>query len=198
MSTSRKGTRCRHRTAWRDLSVTDLVLEAQAGNEEAWRELVRRFTPVVEHRVRSSGLSSGSADDAVQLTWVKLASSLGKLRDPERLPGWLAVTARNEAINVIRQSARAVCSDDFEDRPEPGPAIDRGLINGDEARTVNSALDELTDRQRAVVELRYLDDEPGSYTDIARDLGMPIGAIGPTLGRALDALRSDPAIAALH
>ena len=40
-------------------------------------------------------------------------------------------------------------------------------------------------------------DPPVSYAEISARLGIPVGSIGPTRGRCLDKLRSDPAIAAV-
>ena len=195
MSTT-KVLRCRHRATWRRADTTDLVAGARSGDDGAWYELVRRFSPLVHRRVSATGLSSGASDDAVQLTWIKLASSFDTIRSPERLAGWLSVTARNEAISIMRRSARTISSDWLDERAASGPPVDQRLIDSDNVVAVSGAVAVLDERQRALVELRFLRDEPASYADITDRLNIPRGSIGPTLKRALISLRADHRIAA--
>jgi RNA polymerase sigma-70 factor (sigma-E family) len=60
---------------------------------------------------------------------------------------------------------------------------------------VRSALGTLTDRQRAVVVLRVLDDL--SEAQVARVLGCAVGTVKSTLSQALARLREDPRLAGL-
>ncbi|MEM9562463.1 MAG: sigma-70 family RNA polymerase sigma factor [Actinomycetota bacterium] len=172
----------------------ELVIRARAGDQRAWDEIVRRHTNMVEHVIRSSGLSPALVDDATQSTWIRLANSLDRINDPRCLSGWLRSTARNEAINLIRKEWRLVPSDrldeivDHDDVPfDPSDASELGAV-------IESALASLSDRQRALVELRYLQAEIEPYADIAEQLEMRPGSIGPTLGRAMQRLRRHPEI----
>ena len=55
---------------------------------------------------------------------------------------------------------------------------------------MRQALASLPDRQRTLLRLLHSEREP-SYEAIGAQLGMPIGSIGPTRGRALDRLRKE-------
>ena len=55
---------------------------------------------------------------------------------------------------------------------------------------MRQALATLPDRQRTLLRLLHSETEP-SYEAIGRKLGMPIGSIGPTRGRAIDRLRKE-------
>lgn len=176
---------------------SNLVRRAQAGDQRAWAEMVARFSPMMHQVALGVGVSSSVADDAVQSAWLKLTRSIDSIQQPERLAGWLRVAARNEAINAIRANWRLVCSDDLE---QAMGSFDSGdeLVSADEALAVREAMAALNDRQREVVSLRYLDEVKASYAEIAERLSMSEGAIGPTLGRALDRMGRHPAIAAVR
>ena len=53
---------------------------------------------------------------------------------------------------------------------------------------VTRALDGLPPRHRLLMRALF-DDAAGSYHEIARDLDMPVGSIGPIRGRCLTQLR---------
>jgi RNA polymerase sigma factor (sigma-70 family) len=60
-----------------------------------------------------------------------------------------------------------------------------------ERRTaVRAALTALPPKQRTLLRLLHSEREP-SYDAISAELGMPIGSIGPTRGRALERLRKE-------
>ncbi|MFX9015974.1 hypothetical protein ABTN29_19965, partial [Acinetobacter baumannii] len=54
--------------------------------------------------------------------------------------------------------------------------------------TVRHALGEMGDPCRSLLTMMYHEDEP-SYQEIAAQLQMPIGSIGPTKARCLEKLR---------
>ena len=49
--------------------------------------------------------SDADVDEAVQRTWVLLLRNADRIDDPRCLPGWLATTARREALAVLRPSS---------------------------------------------------------------------------------------------
>lgn len=184
-------------TSPRDTDLADLVHRLARKDDAAWADVVRRFAPVVRKRIAAVGLSSAQADDAFQQTWLKLAQSIHTIEDPARLGGWLGVTARNEAVNLIRRSQRLVFTDELELGEADESAVDRRLQAEAVAEAIDTALGSLSARQQDVVRLRYLGDDLASYTQIAGTLDMPKGAIGPTLGRALTQLRRHPSVVAV-
>ena len=48
----------------------------------------------------------------VQNTWLRLLENLTKIDNPEALPGWLATTARREALGILRRRGRTVLTRD--------------------------------------------------------------------------------------
>lgn len=92
-----------------DAALTDQELiaalnAAAGGNQGAWNALVNHFAGMVWSVIRAYGLSSASAAEVSQVTWLRLAQHLGRLPRPERVGFWLAQTARRESLAQIRRS----------------------------------------------------------------------------------------------
>ena len=69
-------------------------------------------------------------------------------------------------------------------------AQDGPRMDAERRRALTAALEQLTERQRTLMSLLFADNAP-SYEAMSRSLGLPIGSIGPTRGRALSRLRRD-------
>jgi RNA polymerase sigma factor (sigma-70 family) len=175
--------------------LESLVSAAANGDQAAWTTIVSRFRGRVTRAVRSFRIPAHDVDDVVQLTFIRLHHSVGSLRDPNALAGWLDTTARRETLRSIRATLRERPLDVvvLEDLPAP---VEREEGLGDELRAeLDRALDRLSPRQRTL--LRALGDErEPSYEEVAARLGMPLGSVGPTRGRALQHLRTNPTLRA--
>lgn len=170
-------------------SLADLVADAGRGDQRAWRELVDRFSKLVWSVARSHRLDHADAADVCQTTWLRLAEHLHTLRDPARLPGWLATTARRESLRVIAGRRRET-PDPMPGEPDPDPGYgpETLVLIDDRDTRLWQAFDGLSERCRQL--LKILSSAPEmSYSDVGSVLGIPIGSIGPTRGRCLDILR---------
>lgn len=138
---------------------------------------------------RSFRLDDASASDVAQTVWLRLIENLEKIKDPERLPGWLVTTCRREALRVVKQSERAIPSDFEYDIEDEGPSLEAMLIEDEESREVVMAFHELGEDCRQL--LRLLTVEPAlSYEEISEILDRPIGSLGPTRSRCIDRLKA--------
>jgi len=171
-----------------------LVAGAAAGEPLAWDALVARFGPRLLRVARAHGLSRAEAEDAVQDTWIRLMRHIGGLRDAAAVGSWLHTTARRESLRIHERSRRERPTDEplateTDHTAEAGQGFDAAASQA----AVNRALGGLSARQRALVRLLFADTAP-SYGEIAAELGIPIGSIGPTRGRCLAQLRRDGAL----
>lgn len=179
-----------------DSPVPALVAGALDGDQQSWNRLVDRYTPLVLSVVRRYRLDPGDAEDVVQTVWLRLVEQLGRIREAEALPGWIATTAGHECLHVIKRRKRAVPTDlSGEGRPEGSgaPAVDTDLLVAERHAALLAALAELPERHRALL-LLLLHDPPLPYEEIGRRLGLPVGSIGPTRARALARIRSSTAV----
>jgi RNA polymerase sigma factor (sigma-70 family) len=174
--------------------TAQLVAEAICGDTAAWDALVERYSRLVWAVARSFRLSNADAADVTQTTWLRLVEKLDTIKDPDHLAGWLATTAKREALRILRLAGRE--SPAFEETEElPGP--DEWLAQDpetlalldDEYRRLWRAYAGLSESCRTLLWLVTV-VPLGSYAEVSAALGMPIGSIGPTRNRCLDRLRS--------
>ena len=92
----------------------DLVAAACARDPQAWEEIVRRYRGMVGKVARSYRLSDSDTADVMQNTWLRALERLDTMREPERLSGWLATTARRECLAVLRRAGRELPDGLFE------------------------------------------------------------------------------------
>jgi RNA polymerase sigma factor (sigma-70 family) len=177
--------------------VTALITRARAGDSQAWDALVERYSPLIWSICRRYRLTAGDAEDAAQNVWLKLLDHLDDLRTPAAVPGWLATTTRRECLRILRTQpplAAGYVLDD-ETRPDEQSATpEQEVLTAERQAALLEAFAELPpDGQRLITLL--LAGVP--YTQISRQLGLPIGSIGQARRRYLDKLRRHPAVGAL-
>ncbi len=173
-----------------EVDTTTLLEAAAHGDQAAWDALVDRYVSLLWSVARAHRLSDADAADVVQTTWLKLVENLGRIKDPERLPGWLATTARHECLRQIRRTDRERPTDDqvWESEPAPGAGVDAALLLGERDAALWRALDRLSDQCRRLLRV-LMATPPPSYAEVAAALDMPVGSIGPTRQRCLGRLR---------
>ena len=171
------------------VEVVELVRSARAGEPGAWESLVNRFAGIVWAAARGHRLSDADAADVFQTTWMRLLEHLDDLRNPEALGGWLATTARNECLRVLRQQARVVPTEDDRLPQDSVPSMaDARLLAEERDAALWRAFGKLSARCQALLRMLCAEPPP-SYVDVACALAMPVGSIGPTRSRCLASLR---------
>lgn len=178
----------------------EIVQAAATGSQEAWDRLVGRFMPLVISVVRGFHLTGKDVEDVSQTVWLRLVEHIDTIREPRALPGWIATTARHEAIRVQRGRTQTTPVD-----PGAGGALDRNvestgmddrLLTAERHRALLDGLAELPQHHRELLELMVV-DPPLSYQEISNRLNIPVGSIGPTRARALSRLRASGPIQSL-
>lgn len=172
-------------------SDAELVARCADGDDAAWRTLVNRYRRLIYTIPYRMGLDPADADEVFQVTFARLAERIGSLRDPERVRAWLVTTARRVALNLTgrRRDADPEALATIADTADlPEAEIERLQ----EQQLVRRALDGLGGRCRELLRRLYYPDpasgETGSYESVARELGVPVGSIGPTRMRCLKKL----------
>jgi RNA polymerase sigma factor (sigma-70 family) len=171
--------------------VADTVRRAADGDRGAWEAIVEDFSGLLWSVCRGYRLEQSDAAEVVQTTWLRLLENIDGIREPERLGGWLATTARREALRLHRLHGRELTTDD-ETRFDQGPldaVLDPALaaLLDDRDRRLWRAFGGLPERCRRL--LRLLVVVAPSYAEVAETMDMPIGSIGPTRARCLQRLR---------
>jgi RNA polymerase sigma factor (sigma-70 family) len=164
----------------------DLVIAAQAGDRDAFMDLVRLETPEAYRLSLAILRHPFDAEDALQEAFVRAWRELPKLRDVARWPAWFRRIAVNAAIDTgRRKKAIRIVPLGFH---EPPPAADSsaGLGERDE---VGRAMANLDANDRALLALRFGHDL--ELPDAAAALGIPLGTAKSRLHRALGRMRKE-------
>ena len=172
-----------------DAPVAELLAGAASGEPTAWNALVEKYSRLVWYVVRGFRLDDAAAADVCQTVWLKLVEHCGRIRDPERLAGWLAVTARNEALRVLKQQDKQTPSSFEFDISDPTTTdLDERLVDDEIERAALQAFSRLSEDDQQLLRLLCV-DPPLDYSTISEIIGRPVGSIGPTRQRALERLR---------
>ena len=179
--------------------VADLVTRARKGDQQAWDDLVERYSPLIWSICRHYRLSRADAEDVGQRTWLQFVNHLGAIRDPAALPGWLTTTTRRECNRVVRAARGPQAAVQLLDENIPDKQIktaEQELLAAERHAALREAFTCLSPSRQQLMAL-LIEDPPVPYAEISARLGIPVSSIGPTRGRCLDQLRHHPAIAAL-
>lgn len=177
--------------------LTELVNRASAGDQGAWDQLVERFATLVWSVCRRYGIVGGDAEDVAASMWLRLVERLDSIREPAALPGWISTTTVRECLRVLRARSRQVSLDDERLAEEGTDAVsDEWLLEQERHIALRVAFAGLSQRCRRLLSLIF-GEPPMPYRQIADELGMTVGGIGPTRMRCLDKVRESPAVAAL-
>lgn len=163
-----------------------LVAACIEGRRTAWDILVERYGRLVYSIPKRYGLSDADADDVFQNVFLIVHQKLGTLRDVSRLSSWLISVAHRESCRVARRQGRYVpleqdLSKDAENAPQQAADWERQHCIRDAMRQLGGPCEQL---------LVALFSAPGrpNYEQIAQQLGMKIGSIGPTRARCFKKL----------
>jgi RNA polymerase sigma-70 factor (sigma-E family) len=126
-----------------------------------------------------------TAEEVVQDAFVAMHGRWSKLEDPHRAVAYLRQAVVNRSRSVLRH--RGVQARYVEQPPADVPAADSGALAGERRRMVLDALQQLSERQREVLALRYYLDLDEAA--IAEHLGISRGAVKSHASRGAAALR---------
>lgn len=156
---------------------------------QAFAALFAHFAPRVKAFLLKSGANETLAEDCAQevLTTVWRKSHLF---DPSRatVATWIFTIARNRKIDLLRKERRPE-PEDLPWGPEPEPDADDVIALEQERKKMQSALIQLPDKQRILIERCYFGDL--SHSEIAAETGLPLGTIKSRIRLGLERLRRE-------
>jgi len=163
-----------------------LMARIHAGDESAMSDLYDRYSGVVYGVALRVLGSTTAAEDVLQEVFLQLWRNPQAFdADRGRLAPWLAVIARNRAIDVLRKRPM---EEDIDELP-----ISTGVNLEDEASEriaidkIRGVLAQLPAEQRKALEMAYF--EGLTHTEIASKTGEPLGTVKTRIRYGLLALR---------
>jgi RNA polymerase sigma-70 factor (ECF subfamily) len=164
-----------------------LIARCRQGQQDAWAELVDRFSGYV-YAILARGfrMPDSQAEDVFQEVFARLYERIDSIRDDAAVRSWIAKTAQRLAIDAYRARQRegpAAAA-----MPETGE-LDARLERLDEALDIKQALARLPQRCEEILTRFFIRDE--SYRVIADALEIPSGTVASRISRCLAKLRKE-------
>ena len=166
----------------------ELIWKVDAKKDvSAFEELINHFAPRVKAFLMKSGADPQMAEECSQevmaTVWRK-----AHLFDPSRASAstWIFTIARNKKIDAIRKQNRPEPEQLYPDQ-DYEPDQEAVVELQQETERLTSALGELPEKQRVLVEKAYLGEL--SHSEIAEITGLPLGTIKSRIRLALEKLR---------
>jgi RNA polymerase sigma-70 factor (ECF subfamily) len=174
------------------ISDADLARECRQDSAKAWRELVRRVSPLVYRLSLRMLRSRDEADDACQEVFLRIHRSFDTYDPTRPLAPWVGRITYNVCLRRLGKVSRkkSLTTDPEEiarvsDAGNPGPELQAA---GKEAQALlEEALARLSAQDQALVDLRYR--EGLSDAEVAEATGIPVGTVKTRLHRARGKLR---------
>jgi len=179
-------------TARNDILQTDrdLIRACRTGDARAWERLLDKYERLVFSISLNYGLTTDDAADVTQITFTILLQNLNTLPDEMRLSAWLATVARRHTWRLLARNRREAVNPD-EDLA--GNETLGGIVDNRErwelVEWLNHGLSLLDERCRQLLLALYFDAEQPSYAQVADQLNMTVGSIGPTRARCLEQMK---------
>jgi RNA polymerase sigma-70 factor, ECF subfamily len=186
-----------------DVTRQSLLLRAQAGDPDAWKDLASLYRPLLVGWLSYQGVPANELDDLVQEILLAVVKDLRSFSHSGRIGafrGWLRAIAHNRACDFWKTRSRqqqaaggsgavaALCQ--LED---PGSELN-GLWDEEHDRYVLRCLLDLMELEfqpTTVRAFRRVTLEGATSEDAARELGISVGAVYAAKSRVLGRLRQE-------
>jgi RNA polymerase sigma factor (sigma-70 family) len=151
-------------------------------------ELVASLRPLLTAEAAAEALGCGSEPgDLEQAVWLRLLERLDACGPPPDPPGWLRRAVRTEARRARHRARRETALTG--DPADAGRHDPEGLaLAAARRRTLRDAVRRLPGRCPELMEALLSPRDP-TYREIAGELGISQGALGPERSRCLGCLR---------
>ncbi|MBI3982644.1 MAG: sigma-70 family RNA polymerase sigma factor [Gemmatimonadetes bacterium] len=165
----------------------ELAVLAQAGNREAFGELVQRYAGQARRVARAVLRDPADADDAVQDAFLSALRNLGRFDASRPFGPWLLRIVANAATDRMRRERVRAMEDLAPEVASRDAGPDRLTDRSAMFEALRGALEKLPERQRMAVVL--FDVEGYSHGEIAEILGIPEGTVRSHVFHARRSLR---------
>lgn len=171
--------------------LRDLITRISKGDEDAMRAFYKQTVKLVygmAYRVISNTHEAEEvALEVFMQVWRNASNYNSELSEPLT---WLLMITKRRAIDRKRNISKKLITEEIFDENIAGreDSAELSYIAGQKREIVRNALDQLTQKQRHVIELSYYYQM--SHSEIAEHLDMPVGSVKSTIRVAMVKLRN--------
>lgn len=168
-----------------------LILEVSKGNDASMATLYDRTSSLVFGLILKILADRPEAEEVLGDVYLQIWEKAGSY-DPARSKPvtWIIMLARSRTIDKLRSGARRkeLVSELNENQPSADSNPESKSLYEEKRKMVKNALSELNDNQRKALELAYFYGM--SQSEIADEMGKPLGTVKSWIRFGLNALRS--------
>jgi RNA polymerase sigma-70 factor (ECF subfamily) len=168
-----------------------LIRQTANQDREAFSQLYDRFSSLVYSLAMRMLRMSSDAEDLLQEVFVQVWHQANRYSEERGSPeAWIVNIARSRAIDKLRSIRRMERSFILTDDPakaESSDNVESSAAESETKLTMNSALANLPEAQRKVLELAYFDGL--SQSEIANRLKEPLGTVKTRMRSGIQRLR---------
>ena len=178
------------------LDETYLVNEVLSGSKDAFVKLVRQYEGLVLHIVTPLIGVNEDREDICQDVFIKVFEKLNTFQFKSKLSTWIGNIAYNTSINFLQKKRNILLSNIvspgnetsfFEMSNVEFNNPEQIIIREEAISQLNSAIDKLTEFQKAVLLLFYQDEI--TIDEISQIMGLPVNTVKSHLFRARNSLK---------
>lgn len=169
-----------------DATGEELMLAYARGDRGAFKQLFQRYAPVILGLGHRHLRDAAAAQDLVQKTFLRLHGARNDFRPGRELHPWLLTIAMNLIRDEWRSRKRKPTAP-LDQEPPCESENDAELIKQQRLQALRSALSQLSDTDRLIIELHWFQERP--FPEIATILGISDGAVRVRAHRANAKLR---------
>ena len=171
-----------------DLSDLELVKQCQAGQTEAFDELVSRYRTRVFAMIYNMVHNEQDAWDLAQESFVKAWKSIKRFRRQSSFYTWVYRIVMNVTIDWLRKKQIKGAGSEFDDSiqlkeidpasrtvPKAEPLPHERMERNEIRAKIDNAIGQLSPEHRAVILMKEIEDM--QYHEIAETLGCSIGTV---------------------
>lgn len=157
-------------------------------DRQAYARLYSYFAPRLNAFLRRSGLPPNTAEEIAQEVMLSVWRKASYF-DPARAGAatWIFTIARNLRIDHLRRLRTASAGEEEPVEIETAPSGETLLLTAEREARVREALKTLSDEQATVLRLSFFSEK--AHSEIARELGLPLGTVKSRVRLALGRLR---------
>lgn len=158
----------------------DLVRQVRSADEEAFRALFRRYGPLAKGLAFRVVRQRSMAEEIVQEAFLALWRDPASYReDRGTFRSWLLATVHHRAVDMVRreeaQRRRSLEQQAAAAEEDIADSVADSVDLAGTRKRVREALEGIAPAQRLILEKMYFEGK--AQTDIAQDLGIPLGTV---------------------
>ncbi|MGL4797256.1 MAG: sigma-70 family RNA polymerase sigma factor [Paraclostridium sp.] len=158
------------------------VKRAIKGDEKYFIEIVDDIKEKLYTIAYSYVKNEQDALDIVQETVYKAYTSIDTLKNPKYFNTWITRILINNSMNTLNKNNKVGYIEEYKQIEETELTIDI-----DQKLDISNALDELEEKHKNVIKLKYFEDL--TLNEISNKLNIPIGTVKTYLNKGLNRLR---------